>query len=101
MITVNSDFQEQLEALGAEFNASACFNCGTCTALCPVGIDILPRRLFRYALLGLDDRLNENINSIYSCLLCRMCEDNCPGGVRIAENIRRLRGYMGRKVLGL
>ena len=32
-------------------------NCGVCTATCPLGIDLLPRRLFRYVLLGLEDRV--------------------------------------------
>ena len=46
----------QLEAIGP-FDAEACMNCGVCTAACPLGIDLLPRRLFRYALLGLEDRI--------------------------------------------
>ena len=28
----------------ASFNASACMNCGVCTAICPMGLDHLPRR---------------------------------------------------------
>ncbi|MGB9712003.1 MAG: 4Fe-4S dicluster domain-containing protein [Dissulfurimicrobium hydrothermale] len=84
-----------------KFNAEQCFNCGTCTALCPMEINILPRILFRYVLMGMKDKLMENKDAIYSCLLCRMCEDNCPEGVRIAENIRVLRRYIGRHVYGL
>ena len=66
---------------GTEFNASACINCGSCTALCPLGIDLHPRTLFRYVLLGARDRVLENTTNIYSCLLCKMCEDNCPADV--------------------
>ena len=36
--------------LGGEFDAQLCMNCGTCTALCPLGVELLPRRLFRNAL---------------------------------------------------
>jgi heterodisulfide reductase subunit C len=80
------------------FNASACLNCGVCTALCPLGYDVLPRRLFRLVLLGLEGRLAEHIPQIYSCLLCRMCEANCPAGVHIAENVRALRSIVGRRL---
>jgi heterodisulfide reductase subunit C len=81
-----------------EFDASACLNCGVCSALCPLGYDILPRRLFRLVLLGLEDALEAHTTEIYSCLLCRMCEANCPAGVHIAENIRHLRTVVGRRL---
>jgi heterodisulfide reductase subunit C len=83
------------------FDASACLNCGVCTAVCPLGYEILPRRLFRLVLLGLAERLQEHIPQIYSCLLCRMCEANCPAGVHIAENVRALRTIVGRRQLRL
>jgi len=85
----------------AEFNADACMNCGVCSAVCPMGVDMLPRRLFRYVLLGLEDRLREETETVYSCLLCRMCEENCPSGVHIAENVRSLRHHINRTVFGL
>jgi heterodisulfide reductase subunit C len=81
------------------FNAWACLNCGVCTALCPLGYEILPRKLFRLVLLGLEERLAEHVPQVYSCLLCRMCEANCPAGVHIAENIRALRTVVGRRHL--
>jgi heterodisulfide reductase subunit C len=97
---VDVDFLDRLKA-GEDFNASACLNCGSCSALCPLGIDLLPRRLFRYVLLGAEDRVRESADGIYACLLCKMCEDNCPAGVRIAENIRSLRAYLNREVYGI
>ena len=100
MLKVDVDFLEKLNA-GQDFNASACLNCGSCAALCPLGIELMPRRLFRYVLLGAKDKLLENAESIYSCLLCKMCEDNCPAGVSIAENVRSLRTYLNREVYGL
>ena len=86
---------------GTEFNASACINCGSCTALCPLGLDLHPRTLFRYVLIGAWGRVLENTNNIYSCLLCKMCEDNCPADVPIAENIRSLRNYINRDIFRL
>jgi heterodisulfide reductase subunit C2 len=84
-----------------EFNAAACMNCGVCTAVCPMGIEVLPRRLFRYVLLGMEEQMLQETESIYSCLLCRMCEVNCPAGVNIAENVRSLRHHINRSVFGL
>lgn len=100
MLKINPEFMKNM-ALGKEFNAEECFNCGTCTALCPTGINLLPRRLFRYVLMGMEEKVIENEEAIYSCLLCRMCEDNCPAGVRIAENIRAIRVYFGKEVYRL
>ncbi len=80
-----------------EFNAEACFHCGTCTALCPMGYDILPRMLFRDVMLGREDRMEEHTDKIFSCLLCRMCEVNCPADVHIAGNIRFLRNYINKE----
>jgi heterodisulfide reductase subunit C len=76
------------------FNAEACFHCGTCTALCPLSCKIVPRKLFREVMLGLEDKVKENIPDIYSCLLCRMCEEYCPAQVHITDNIRYLRKYI-------
>jgi heterodisulfide reductase subunit C len=85
----------------AEFNASACMNCGVCTAVCPMGIDLLPRRLFRYVMLGMEQQVLEETETVFSCLLCKQCEVNCPAGVHIAENVRALRHYINRTSFGL
>jgi heterodisulfide reductase subunit C2 len=87
--------------LGGEFDAALCMNCGTCTALCPLGIELMPRTLFRRVLLGDRESVEGQQATIFSCLLCRMCETNCPAGVRIAENVRALRTYLNREVYGL
>jgi heterodisulfide reductase subunit C2 len=84
-----------------EFNASACMNCGVCTAVCPMGIDVLPRKIFRHVMLGMEEQVLAEVESIYSCLLCKMCEVNCPAGVNIAENVRCLRHHINHKVFGL
>ncbi len=87
--------------LGGEFDARMCMNCGVCTALCPLGLEILPRKLFRRVLLGDHTAVEGQETTIFSCLLCRLCEQNCPGGVHIAENVRTLRTYLNREVHGL
>jgi heterodisulfide reductase subunit C len=100
MLKVDTEFLDNIKAAGG-FDASACINCGSCTALCPLGIELSPRRLFRYALLGAKDKVLENSEEIYSCLQCRMCEENCPAGVPVAENVRALRAYINKIVYRL
>ncbi len=97
---VDPEFLTRLH-LGSEFDARLCINCGTCTALCPLGLELMPRRLFRYALLGNREEVLDNTETIFSCLLCRMCEAKCPAGVHIAEIFRTLRVYLNREVYGL
>jgi len=92
---------ELIKKIPEKFDAVACMNCGECTALCPVEIGLLPRRLFRYVLLGLGSKIVDSIPEIYSCLLCRMCEVNCPADVPIVENVRLLRKYINKKVYKL
>lgn len=79
------------------FDAQACMNCGVCTAVCPLGMTLLPRLLFRYVVLGLDERVADLKDAIFSCLLCRACEASCPAGVHITENVRLLRHWLLRE----
>lgn len=100
MAKVSPELAAKMKESG-EFNAEACYHCGTCTALCPLGYKIIPRKLFHEVMLGLEDRVKENIPAIYSCLLCRMCEEYCPSEVHIAENIRYLRKYINAEMFNL
>ena len=97
--TIDLSFAQ--EAGSARFDASACMSCGVCTAVCPVGIDILPRKLFRYAVLGLREELLANTDTIFQCLLCKMCEETCPKDVPIVENIKSIRWYINREIFKL
>ncbi len=84
-----------------EFNAEACYHCGTCTALCPLDYEIVPRKLFREVMLGLEEKVKASVPAIYACLLCRMCEEYCPAEVHIAENIRYLRKLINQEEFNL
>lgn len=90
-----------IESMDSGFDAAACMNCGVCTALCPMEIKPLPRVLFRLVMLGLEEKVLADTDTIYSCLLCRMCEVNCPAGVPIAENVRLLRNYINTSLYGI
>ena len=53
------------------------------------------------SLLGMEEQVQGETEHVFSCLLCRTCEENCPSGVRIAENVRTLRHHINRTVFGL
>lgn len=80
-----------------------CLNCGACTAVCPMPREqvMLPRRILRCVHLGRGEELVENAESVFSCLLCRLCEETCPAEVDIAAFVRFLRGYINRRAYGL
>jgi heterodisulfide reductase subunit D len=64
--------------------AWACFQCGKCTATCPVavaGASLSPRRLVRRYIL------NEAFSPSLECLSCLACEEGCPQGVFLGEMV--------------
>jgi heterodisulfide reductase subunit C len=77
---------------GAE-KIMACFQCGTCTADCPIARFsefYRPRRIARMVQLGLKDRLLLD-KALWLCSSCFTCVDHCPQGVEIAGIVRVLR----------
>ncbi len=71
--------------------ASACYQCGACTAVCPwgevLGEPLNVRRLVRHAQLGLDDGSAD----LWLCTSCRQCLAVCPRGVDVPALFRSLR----------
>ncbi|MGD8544969.1 MAG: 4Fe-4S dicluster domain-containing protein [Candidatus Bathyarchaeota archaeon] len=70
-----------------------CFQCGTCTADCPISrfSDFYrPRKIARMVQLGLKDRLLSD-SALWLCSTCFTCVDHCPQGVEIAGIVRALR----------
>ena len=96
-IKINPKVKNKIQQLGVE-DMGACYSCGTCIAICPVNENLLPRVIFKHALLGSHKKLIEDKEIIFSCLLCKLCESSCPRGVSIAENIRLLRYYINQEV---
>lgn len=92
-VRVNPRLIEEIKELGA-FDISACFNCGTCTGICPISREgkEFPRRLIRYAILGVEEKVR-GIEP-WLCLLCGRCSETCPRGANPTEFIRTLRKYL-------
>jgi ferredoxin len=69
-----------------------CFNCGNCTAVCPLSLDgtSFPRKLVRYAQLGLQDKL-ASAPEPWLCYYCGECSATCPREATPGETMAALR----------
>jgi ferredoxin/nitrate reductase gamma subunit len=82
-----------LKQFGAS-DISACFNCGNCTAVCPLseGNDAFPRRMIRYAQLGMREYLLSS-KELWLCHYCGECSETCPRQAGPAEFMAASRNY--------
>jgi len=71
-----------------------CFNCGNCTAICPhsEGYDTFPRKLIRYAQMGVTPRLVTS-KDLWVCHYCGECSDTCPREAQPGEFMAAARRY--------
>jgi len=83
----------ELQRFGAA-DVSACFSCGTCTATCPLVTDdaTFPRRMIRYAQVGLRDRLLSS-KELWTCYACGECSETCPTQAEPSEFMAAARRY--------
>ncbi len=90
---VNTRLIKDIKRYGA-FDISSCFNCGNCTAVCPLseGNDAFPRRPIRYAQLGLKQHLISN-KELWLCHHCGECSETCPRQAGPAEFMAAARRY--------
>ncbi|MGC9198669.1 MAG: 4Fe-4S dicluster domain-containing protein [Acidobacteriaceae bacterium] len=72
---------EKIKKHGADgtLNVSACFNCGNCTAVCPLAEDSagFPRRIIRMAQVGMEKELLAQ-EDLWRCYACGECTKTCP-----------------------
>ena len=81
----------------ARFGAGSvtnCFNCGNCTAVCPLseGETPFPRKMIRYAQLGLKEKLVQSPEP-WLCYYCGECSATCPRDAQPGETMAALRRY--------
>jgi heterodisulfide reductase subunit C2 len=71
---------------------SDCYQCGKCTAGCPVAahMDIPPSRIIRLLQLGYEAEAMR-ANSIWQCVSCQTCSTRCPKSVDCAGAMDALR----------
>ncbi|MFA5364863.1 MAG: 4Fe-4S dicluster domain-containing protein [Candidatus Bathyarchaeia archaeon] len=90
---LDQEFKRSLKDVAGFERLKYCYQCGTCTADCPIARyckDYRPRKLARMTQLGLKNRLLEG-DAIWLCAGCFTCVDHCPQGVDLAGVMRGLR----------
>ena len=82
----------QAAASVAETDVRDCYQCGKCSAGCPVAeqMDLLPHQLMRLVQIGRIDRALRS-EAIWKCVSCMTCSTRCPKSVDCAGVIDTLR----------
>ncbi len=97
MARINPDFAKELKEYGA-FDFNACYNCGTCTAVCSLSDEenSFPRKMVRLSVLGLEDELQSSVDP-WLCYYCGECSTTCPQQTDPGELMMSLRRYLTAK----
>lgn len=94
---INPRFAEELKKYGS-VNMNACYNCGTCTAVCSLSTtdDSFPREMVRLSVLGLEDDIKTSLKP-WECYYCGECTTNCPQIANPGELMMSLRRWLTAK----
>ncbi len=94
MSRVDPTLLHELKEYGA-VGIEKCFNCGNCTAICPLTDDqqAFPRDMVRFAQMGLRERILERTDA-WQCYYCGECSQTCPKGAEPAETMMSIRRWL-------
>jgi len=88
--TVTSPLLRKVETISGQ-NLSLCYQCGKCSATCPLApqMDLMPHLVVRYLQLGLEQVFDAK--SYWLCATCFSCETQCPRGLDVSKICEALR----------
>jgi ferredoxin len=91
---VDPSLVNELKEYGA-INVEKCFNCGNCTAICPLTSSEhpFPRKTIRMVQMGLRDQLVDSIDP-WLCYFCGDCSITCPKRAEPAETMMATRRWL-------
>jgi quinone-modifying oxidoreductase subunit QmoC len=94
MTAINTEFGKELKKYGA-FDFNACYNCGTCTAVCSLSTeeDSFPREMLRFSVLGMKDDIKSSLKP-WLCYYCGQCSTYCPQEANPGELMMSLRRWL-------
>ena len=88
--TVTGPLLRKVERISGQ-NLSLCYQCGKCSATCPLSpqMDLMPHLIVRYLQLGLEQVFDAK--SYWLCATCFSCETQCPRGLDVSKICEALR----------
>ena len=91
---VDPTLLRELKKYGA-IGIEKCFNCGNCTAICPLASNgyTFPRSVIRRAQIGQRERMREQLDP-WLCYYCGDCSKTCPEGAEPGETMMAARRWM-------
>ena len=95
MTPIQSDLEWKRQIIGLDApDLSVCYQCGTCTAVCPVSTaeNPFPRKEMVWVQWGMKDRALGNA-SIWLCHQCGTCNTYCPRDAKPSNVMAALRDY--------
>ncbi|MFH2038377.1 MAG: 4Fe-4S dicluster domain-containing protein [Chloroflexota bacterium] len=97
MNRVDSNLLYELKEYGA-VGIEKCFNCGNCTAICPLASDEypFPRNVIRRVQLGQTSQLTQQLDP-WLCYYCGDCSATCPKGAEPGETMMAARRWLTAK----
>jgi ferredoxin len=92
--TVDPAVCREIAQFGCE-DLVKCYNCGNCTAVCSLAgpAAVFPRKVIRYAQLGLRDRLLASAEP-WLCYYCGECSETCPRQANPGEIMMTVRRWL-------
>jgi ferredoxin len=94
MNRVDPTFLKELKEYGA-VGIEKCFNCGNCTAICPLASDeyLFPRSVIRRAQIGQREQMKTQLDP-WLCYYCGDCSATCPKGAEPGETMMAARRWL-------
>jgi len=93
---MESDIARKIKEMTNE-NVHLCYQCGKCSAGCPIceEMDYLPSQIIRLIQLG-DEASLLNSKTPWLCAACLVCHARCPMGINLGSVMEGVRRYIMR-----
>ncbi len=94
---VDPTLLKEMKKYGA-VGVEKCFNCGNCTAICPLTSDeyAFPRNMIRMVQIGNTEKLTQSLDP-WLCYYCGDCSATCPKGAEPGETMMAARRWLTAK----